>query len=95
MLSALMAQTHSTFCGICEALCGLEADVEGNKVVAIRRNPKHVATKGFACKKGLEQQHIYDHPDRVRYPLERVGERFERVSWEQALSEIGAKVARV
>jgi anaerobic selenocysteine-containing dehydrogenase len=95
MLPALMAQTHSTFCRICEALCGLEADVEGNKVVAIRPNPKHVATKGFACKKGLEQHHIYDHPDRVRDPLARRGDRFERVSWEQALSEIGAKVQRL
>lgn len=90
-----MAQTHSTFCRICEALCGLEADVEHNKVVAIRPNPKHVATQGFACKKGLEQHKIYDHPDRVRYPLARRGDRFVRVSWEEALSEIGAKVAKL
>lgn len=90
-----MAQTHSTFCRICEALCGLDVDVEKNRVVSIRPNPKHVATKGFACKKGLEQHHMYDSPDRVRYPLARRGDKFVRVSWEQALSEIGAKVKKI
>jgi anaerobic selenocysteine-containing dehydrogenase len=90
-----MKKTHSTFCRICEALCGLEVDVDANKVVAIRPNPKHVATRGFACKKGLEQHVMFDSPDRVRAPLARRGDTFVPISWEQALSEIGAKVKKI
>ena len=85
-------ETRTTFCRICEALCGLEVDVVDGAVVDIRPDPHHVATGGFACPKGLKQHRILGSPDRLRYPLKRVGDRFERVSWEQALSEIGAKV---
>jgi anaerobic selenocysteine-containing dehydrogenase len=54
-----------------------------------------VATGGFACVKGLKQHRLFGSPDRVRHPMKRVGRRFHRVSWEQALAEIGAHVQRL
>jgi formate dehydrogenase len=87
-----MPETRTTFCRICESLCGLEVDVEGGRITGIRPDPEHVVTEGFGCVKGLKQHHFYQSPDRLRHPLKRVGERFERVSWEQALAEIGEKV---
>ncbi|HVK67836.1 MAG TPA: molybdopterin dinucleotide binding domain-containing protein [Polyangium sp.] len=89
-----MAEPHPTFCRICEALCGLEADVEGGRVVALRPDARHVATEGFACPKGLKQHRMYASPDRVRSPLARRGERFEPASWDAALSERGQAEAR-
>lgn len=85
--------THHSFCRICEALCGLEVTVADNKVVAVKPDAEHVATRGFSCPKGLKQAKMYDSPDRLHAPEKRVGDRWERISWEQALSEIGAKVA--
>jgi formate dehydrogenase len=90
-----MIETKTTFCRICEALCGLEVDVENKKVVGIRPDDHHVATEGFGCTKGLKQHKLYDSPDRLRYPLKRVGNRFERVSWQEAMVGIGAEVARI
>lgn len=90
-----MSSTHTTFCRICEALCGLEVTVENNTITAIHPDKEHVTTGGFSCPKGLKQARIYDSPDRVRYPLKRVGKEFIRVSWEQALEEIGAKVKQL
>ncbi|MFT4569684.1 MAG: anaerobic selenocysteine-containing dehydrogenase [Hyphomicrobiaceae bacterium] len=90
-----MAEIHHTFCRICEALCGLEVEVDDGRVTAIRPDDAHVSTRGFACVKGLKQHKMYDSPDRLKFPLKRVGDRHERISWEQALSEIGAKVARL
>src|SRR5687767_13746228 len=90
-----MVETRHTFCRICEALCGLEVDVEGGRVVAIRPDEHHVATEGFACIKGLKQHRMYGSPDRLKYPLRRVGNRFERVSWDDALREIGASVRQL
>jgi anaerobic selenocysteine-containing dehydrogenase len=87
-----MKTTEHSFCRICESLCGLEIDVEDGRVVEIRPDAKHVATDGFACVKGLKQHELYASPDRVKHPLKRVGDSFHRISWEQALSEIGAKV---
>ncbi len=90
-----MVETRHTFCRICEALCGLEVDVDGGRVVAIRPDARHVATEGFACIKGLKQHRMYGSPDRLKYPLRRVGNRFERVSWDHALREIGKSVRRL
>ncbi len=90
-----MAETRHTFCRICESLCGLEVDVEAGRVVAIRPDTRHVATEGFGCVKGLKQHGFYDSPDRLRHPLKRVGDRFERASWDEALSGIGRAVRRI
>ena len=87
--------TETTFCRICEALCGLEVTVEQNRVTEIRPDARHVATSGFACIKGLKQHKIYASPDRLRYPLRRDGRTFSRVSWDRAIAEIGAKVRRI
>ena len=90
-----MPETHHSFCRICEALCGLEITVEAGRVREIRPDPQHVATRGFACVKGLKQHHLYDSPDRLQHPLKRVAGAWRQIPWEQALLEIGAKVAEL
>ena len=90
-----MKETRQTFCRICEALCGLEVDVEDGRVVEIRPDADHVATGGFACTKGLKQHRMFDSPDRLKYPSKRIGSRWQRISWEQANYEIGEKVKAI
>ncbi len=91
MTEAAITRKH-TFCRICEASCGLIATVEDGRITHLEPNPDHIGTEGFACMKGLNQHHMYDSPDRLRYPLKRVGNEWHRISWEQALREIGDKV---
>jgi formate dehydrogenase len=85
-------QTSHTFCRICEALCGLEVDVEAGDVVAIRPDADHVGTEGYGCIKGLRQHELYGSPDRLERPLKRVAGALVPVGWDQAIAEIGAKV---
>jgi anaerobic selenocysteine-containing dehydrogenase len=87
--------THHTFCRICEALCGLTVTVEKNQVTRIAPDDEHVATRGFSCPKGLKQAKLYASPDRLKYPEKRVGDRWERITWAQALEEIGNKVRAI
>lgn len=87
-----MPETVTSFCRICEALCGLEVSVDDGKVVQIRPDKDHVATRGFGCVKGMKQHRLFTTEDRLHYPLKRVGRDYKRVSWDDALSEIGAKV---
>lgn len=85
-----------TFCRICEALCGLKIEVENNKVQSIQPDEQHVTTGGFACPKGLKQHHLYNSPDRLKYPMKRQENgNYERISWDQSFSEIGAKVKQI
>ena len=67
-----------------------EVDGGREQITRIRPNTEHVATDGFACLKGLNQHKLYDSPDRLEYPEKRIGDRWERISWDQAISEIGA-----
>ena len=90
-----MAETKYTFCRICESLCGLEVRVEDDRVLEIAPDPRHVATLGFGCVKGLRQHELFDSPDRVQHPLERRGATFHRVSWDEALAGIGERVKRI
>ncbi len=94
MENTSLHQIH-TFCRICESLCGLEISLEGNQIVDIRPDTAHVATRGFACPKGLKQHRLYSSPDRLQYPMKREGDSWSRISWEQALEEIGAKVRQL
>jgi anaerobic selenocysteine-containing dehydrogenase len=90
-----MAHDVHTFCRICESLCGLVATVDDGRVVKIRPDADHVATRGFACTKGVKQHKMYSSPDRVLRPLRRRGSDFEEISWEEAYADIGEKVRRL
>jgi len=72
-----------------------EAPAAAAEDLARVHDEEHVATRGFSCPKGLHQQEIYASPDRLLHPEKRTGDRWDRVGWEQALSEIGAKVRRI
>ena len=89
------ATTHTTFCRICESLCGLEVDVKDQRITEIRPDKEHVATRGFACVKGIKQRKLYDSPDRLTQPMKRAGDKHVPVSWDEALSDIGAKVRSI
>ena len=84
-----------TFCRICESLCGLEIVTRNNKVLDIRPDKDHVATQGFACPKGLKQHHLFGTPDRLKYPMKKAGGKWIRISWEEALQDIGEKVRHI
>ncbi|MCA9666547.1 MAG: molybdopterin-dependent oxidoreductase [Myxococcales bacterium] len=90
--------THHTFCRICEALCGLEVDVDSaGRVREARPDARHVGTGGFACVKGVKQHELYDSPDRLLRPLlrDRAGQPLRAASWREALRASGSAIARI
>ena len=88
-------ETKKTFCVICEATCGLEVDVDNNKVTDIRANKDHVVSRGHLCVKGKRFGSIQHSPDRVTEPLKRVGDQWQTISWDQAINEIAAKIKQL
>ena len=86
-------EQKATFCRICEPLCGMVATVEDGKIVQLRPDPEHPLSRGYACPKGIAMAEVQNDPDRVLHPLKRMpGGDFERVSWEQALTDIAARL---
>lgn len=90
-----MVETRTTYCRICEALCGLTVDVESGRATAIRPDPEHVASRGFACVKGTKFLDVHRDPDRLRHPLRKVDGRWERTTWDEANARIGSELSRI
>ena len=87
-----------TTCFNCESACGLLAyvDKDSHEVRKFEGNPLHPGSRGRNCAKGPATKNQLDDPDRILYPLKRAGARgegkWERVSWEEALKDIGGKI---
>ena len=95
-----MGREHrSTFCRICEPLCGMVATVDDGRLVALRPDKEHPLSAGFACQKGIAFAEVVNDPDRVTTPLRRItgsGEpRFEPVGWDEAMTDIAARLADI
>lgn len=90
-----MPETKITYCRICEAMCGLEVDVDAGRVVDVRPDPAHPVSRGFACVKGMKFGEVHRDPDRLRHPMRKVDGRWERTSWDDANAEIGRTLARI
>jgi anaerobic selenocysteine-containing dehydrogenase len=90
----MATQERVTFCRICEPLCGMVATVEDDRLVQLRPDADHPLSRGYACPKGIAMTGVQNDPDRVLYPLRRVGGpgEFERVTWEEAMSDIAARL---
>jgi formate dehydrogenase len=89
-----MEKKH-TFCRICESGCGFVAEVEDNRIVDYYPDKEHPFSKGYACIKGRHMLEIQYHPKRLKFPLKKVNGQFERISWEQAIDEIGARLLEI
>ena len=87
-----------TICFNCEAGCGLLAyiDKSTGKIRKFEGNPAHPGSRGRNCAKGPATLNQVNDPERIRYPLRRAGARgegkWERVSWDEALSDIAARI---
>ena len=87
-----MTEHKTTFCRICEPLCGMIATVEDGRLTALRPDKDHPLSSGFACQKGIAFTEVQNDPDRVTTPLRRTPTGFEPVSWDEALADIAARL---
>jgi anaerobic selenocysteine-containing dehydrogenase len=66
--------------------------VKDNKLIAVKGNADHPMTRGGLCVKLNDFEKRHYHPDRLLYPMKRVGpkgtKQFERISWDEALDTI-------
>lgn len=86
-------------CQLCSTICGIVGHVKDGRLLKIEGNPNDPNSRGRVCARGQAGlNHLY-HPERLLYPLKRVGQRGEgkwkRISWDEALDEIATKLKAV
>ena len=83
----------------CFGSCSLEVEVEKGKVVKVRGNCNSPVNQGRICVKGKNYPNMVYGPERLLYPLQRIGKRgkgeFKRISWERALDIIYEKLKKL
>lgn len=92
-----MAIEHkTTYCRICESVCGMVATVEDGRLVALRPDKDHPLSAGFACQKGIAFTEVVNDPDRVTAPLRRLPDGgFEQVGWDEAMADIASRLGEI
>jgi anaerobic selenocysteine-containing dehydrogenase len=91
---------HKAVCPLdCPDTCSMRVTVEDGVAVDLRGDVDHPFTRGFLCQKMARYLDRVYSPDRLLHPLRRVGPkgsgRFERISWDEALSEVAENFAAI
>lgn len=86
-----MGEWKKTQCAMCVLSCGLEMEVENDRIINVRPDPDSPRSHGYCCRKGRTARLHVETPERIDYPMKKVGDHFERISWEQAFREIGER----
>lgn len=88
-----------TVCRMCHGGCRVLVHVRNGKAVKLEGDPDGIVNVGYLCAKGRASIEYAYHPDRVLYPLCRVGKRGEgkwkRISWDEALDAVAQNLLRV
>ncbi|HET7668788.1 MAG TPA: molybdopterin oxidoreductase family protein [Burkholderiales bacterium] len=80
----------------CPDTCSMLVTVEEGRATKIQGNPEMPFTEGTLCTKVSYYLERTYAPDRLLYPMKRVGRkgegRFSRITWDEALDEIAARL---
>ncbi|HMC65941.1 MAG TPA: molybdopterin oxidoreductase family protein [Gemmataceae bacterium] len=83
----------------CPDTCGMVVAVEDGRAVELRGDADHPFTRGFLCQKVSRYLDRVYHPDRLRWPMKRIGPkgsgRFARISWDEAIDTIARRFAEI
>ena len=86
--------THevTSFCRICNAMCGIVVTVDGDRVVQVRGDAQHPLSRGYVCPKGRALGAFHHDPRRLDTPLRRDGEGWRHQEWPEAISDVSASL---
>ncbi|GAA1814257.1 molybdopterin-dependent oxidoreductase [Planosporangium flavigriseum] len=88
-------RTAYTTCPLCEATCGLELTVSGDRLTRVRGDADDVLSHGFICPKGASFGELDADPDRLRTPRIRRDGALVPAGWDEAFSAVDAGLTRI
>jgi anaerobic selenocysteine-containing dehydrogenase len=85
-----------SMCQLCSTVCGIIGHVKDGRIIKVEGNPNDPNSQGRLCARGQAALNHQYHPERLLYPLRRVGPRgggrWRRISWEEAYSELSERM---
>ncbi len=98
------AETKRAVCESCHSRCRVLVHSEGGRLVDVEEDRSYplvdqIAPPTKACLRLRAAKEFMYHPDRLRFPMKRIGEKgegkWQRIPWGQALDEIAGKMKEI
>src|SRR5687768_14049993 len=86
---------HYRACNLCEAICGIEITVQTDQRLDIRGDKDDPFSRGYICPKAAALQDIHYDKDRLRYPVRRTSNGWQRIGWSKAFDEVAHNLKRI
>ncbi len=85
-------------CRMCHGICGVLVHIRDGRVVKVTGDRDCPTSNGYICAKGRASVELLYHPDRLQFPLKRIGARgenkWQRISWNEALDIVAGKLLK-
>src|SRR5437762_8895746 len=86
---------HYRACNLCEAICGIEITVQADQRLDIRGDNDDPFSRGYICPKAVALQDVHYDKDRLRYPVRRTKDGWQRIDWDEAFDEVAQNLKRI
>jgi len=95
MTTADKASVHYRNCNLSEAMCGIEITVQDEQRLDIRGDKNDPFSQGYICPKAVALQDVHYDKDRLKHPVRRTANGWERVGWDEAFDEVALNLKRI
>ena len=82
-------------CHLCEAMSGVEIQIGANAVKSIKVDMADQFSRGHICPKAIALKDLHEDPDRLRHPIKKTADGWEKITWEEAFDEVAIRLKNV
>lgn len=90
-----MSVESSSFCRFCIALCGIRVAIDGERIVSVKGDPEHPASRGYTCAKGRSLGRWHHHPGRILAPRVRRDTGWAESTWTEIHADIAQRIRSI
>jgi anaerobic selenocysteine-containing dehydrogenase len=90
-----VSSKHFATCTLCEAICGVVVETDGERVTSIRGDAEDPFSRGHVCPKAAALKDLHEDPDRLRRPVQRVDGAFREIGWDEAFDLVAERLRDV